>query len=202
MARLKNLRALVELTSSQLQGPERQKQLAALATATINQATNANRAALGIDVGRKIFVDGSENGAVQNVRPGGTVVAIFAVQEAAADFAWLTLAQLSPIKSGDYREHHALLVNGTEAGPPPVAIQVDDVITFVNLLAYSRQIEHGWSKRQAPDGVYEAASVIVRARMGNIVDVKFGYAPFAGGKTMHGSANYPYLRLSPKYRRP
>lgn len=200
MARLKNMRAMVELTTSKLMGPERQKDLAALAQATIDEAARINRSAFGHDVSSRIIVDGRDNASVSSVKAGGMVVGLFAVHEAAVDFTWLTLAQLSPIDTGQYRGHHMLLVNGSEAGPPPVKIGVDDVVTFVNLEPYSRLIERGWSKRQAPDGVYEAASAIVRARFGNIVTVKFGYGAFFGASA-GGNSTYPYLQLSPSYRR-
>lgn len=205
MARLKSFRAAVSLMNERLTGEPRRQELVRLANETIGQATAANRAALGQDVTRRIVVDGRAGAPVESVKAGGVVVALFAVHQAAIDFTWYTLATLSPVdRSADandivYRDNHRLLVNGREAELPrpgaSVPIEPDDEIVFVNLLPYARRIERGWSRTQAPDGVYESASEIVRARFGNIVDVRFTYGEFAGFK-----GRFPLIRLTPKRR--
>lgn len=202
MARISFRQASVQM-QSRLTGEARRKELAALAREAVDSATALNRAAIGHDVGRKIIVDGHEGASVESVKLGGTVVAIFAVHEAVVDFAWETLARLSPVDMRPdrddivYRDRHLLLVNGVEAGPPPVTIEPDDVVTFVNLLPYARRLEKGWSKRQAPDGIFEVASTIIRARFGKLVTVKFGYGAFFGA-TASGGNRYPFIELSPK----
>src|SRR3546814_8595091 len=156
-----------------------------------------------MDVARETIVDGRKGAPVESVRIGGAVVFLFAVQQAAVDFTLETLRRLSPVDrvSPDsivYRDHHVMLLNGAESAPG-APIGPDDDVVFVNLLPYARRIEHGWSKLQAPAGVYESASEIVRARFGNIVTVKFSYGSFVGA---HDSdQRYPLIRLSPKPRR-
>ncbi|NIJ40346.1 hypothetical protein FHS78_000616 [Parvibaculum indicum] len=207
MARLKNFRAAVELTRSQLTGEARRQQLIDLSRRSIAEAEAMNRATIGYDVGKTVIVDGLRGGAIENVKPGGTVVALFAVHEAAIDFAWETIATMSPVDMRPdadnivYRKNHLLMVNGEEVGPPPVKIEVDDVVTFVNLLPYARRLEKGWSKKQAPDGIYEVASKVIRARYGNVVQVKFGYGAFLGEDPRIRDNRYPYIELSPKRSR-
>lgn len=205
MARLTFRQASVQMRS-RLTGEERRKELATLAKEAVSQVTMMNRAAIGYDVGRKIIVDGREGASIDSVKIGGTVVALFAVHEAAVDFAWETLAGLSPVDMRPdaddivFRDRHLMLVNGVEVGPPPVKIEPDDVVTFVNLLPYARRLEKGWSKKQAPDGVYEVASAIIRARFGKLVTVKFGYGSFLGATATRDN-RYPFIELSPKRSR-
>lgn len=206
MARLNFRQATIEMRS-RLTGEGRRKDLIALANVAVDAATQRNRAAIGRDVGRKIIVDGKDGAPINSVKVGGTVVALFAVQEAAVDYAWETIAALSPVDMREtadnvvYRDSHEMLVNGVAAEGPPVTIGPDDVVTFVNLLSYARRIEKGWSRKQAPDGVYEAASAIIRARFGRLVKVKFGYGAFHGGDPKDRDQRYPYIELSPRRSR-
>lgn len=205
MARLKSFRAAVDLTRSQLTGEPRRQQLIRLARAAIDEAAAFNRAAIGHDIDRVVIVDGRRGVAIDAVRPGGTVVALFDVHTAAIDFTYETLLKLSPVDESEdadsivYKDNHRLLVNGQEVGPPPVEIGVDDVVTFVNLLPYARRLERGYSD-QAPNGIYEVASAIVKARFGNIVDVRFSYGSFSGAGA-DAEQRYPMIRLSPKRAR-
>jgi hypothetical protein len=205
MARLKPREAVVRLRE-RLTGEPRRQRFIMLAREAIGEAEAINHRATGQRIGYETIVDGRRNAAIESVKPGGVVVALFAVHAAAIDFTWETLAGLSPVdqnpKTVDnivYRENHLLLVNGEER-EPPVNVEPDDIVTFVNLLPYARRIEHGYSKKQAPDGVYEVATAIVKARYGNIVDVKFGYGSFLGA-TASRDTRYPFIQLSPKRRR-
>lgn len=208
MARLRSMSAAVDLMRSRLTGEPRRQELIRVANQVIGQAAETNRRATGREIDRVIFVDGRQGAQISTVKPGGTVVALFAVHVAAVDFAWETLAQLSPIdvspRADDirYREHHLLLVNGEQqTGRPgsPVHIGADDIVTFVNLLGYARRLEQGYSQ-QAPDGIYEVASAIIKAKFGNIVTVRFGYGAFLGA-TADRQNRYPFITLSPKARR-
>jgi hypothetical protein len=205
MARLKPREAVVHLRE-QLTGEARRRRLVALSYEVIAKAEAINRAAIGHDVGYETIVDGRPGAPIDAVKPGGVVAALFAVHAAAIDFTWETLARLSPLDQNPktidnivYRDNHLLLVNGEER-EAPVSVEPDDVVTFVNLLPYARRIEQGYSKKQAPDGVYEAAAAIVKARFGNIVDVRFGYGSFLGA-TASRDTRYPFISLSPKRRR-
>jgi len=205
MVRLKPREAVVHLRE-QLTGEARRRRLVALSYEVIAEAAALNRAAIGHDVGYETIVDGRPGAPIDAVKPGGVVVALFAVHAAAIDFTWETLAGLSPVDENPktidnivYRDRHLLLVNGEER-EPPVSVEPDDVVTFVNLLPYARRIEQGHSKKQAPDGVYEVGAAIVKARFGNIVNVRFGYGSFLGA-TASRDTRYPFIELSPKRRR-
>lgn len=204
MARLKPREAVVHLRE-QLTGEPRRRRLVALAYEAISEVEAINRAAIGHDVGYEVIVDGRPDAPIESVKPGGVVVALFAVHAAAIDFTWETLARLSPVDQSPnadnivYRDNHLLLVNGEER-EPPVSVEPDDIVTFVNLLPYARRIEQGHSKKQAPDGVYEVATAIVKARFGNVVNVRFGYGSFLGA-TASRDTRYPFIELSPKRRR-
>lgn len=205
MVRLKPREAVAQLRE-RLTGEPRRRRLIELANDAIAEASLINNRATGQIVEYDVYVDGRQGGSIAQVKPGGNIVALFAVQAAAIDFTWETLAGLSPVdqnpKTHDeivYRDHHLLLINGEEF-EPPVQVGADDVITFVNLLPYARKIEKGWSKKQAPDGVYEAASAIVKAKYGNIVTVRFGYGSFLGATATRNN-RYPFISLSPKRRR-
>ena len=215
MARLSAFRAQLDLAKSNLMGEARRRALIATAKQAFAEADAVNRSALGREVDSVVIVDGRRGAAIESVKAGGTVTKLYAVHQAAIDFTWETLLRLSPIDTSPnadnivYKDNHSLLVNGTEV-EPGYEIQVDDVVTFVNLLPYARSIEHGHSKGQAPNGVYEVTSEIVRARFGNIVTVAFSYQYFAGreaGRHIPTEAgarramSYPCITLSPKRRR-
>ena len=205
MTRLKPREAVFHLRE-QLTGEPRRQRLIAFANERIAEASAINDRATGQSVKYSTIVDGNAGQQISQVRSGGTIVAIFAVHAAAIDFTWATLARLSPVDQNSktvdnvvYRDNHLLLVNGDEK-EAPVDILPEDVVTFVNLLPYARSIEQGSSKRQAPDGVYEVATAIIKAKVGNIVTVRFGYGSFTGAKA-DSNARYPFIELSPKRHR-
>lgn len=208
MARLQSFRAQVDLAKSRLTGEYRRQALIKAAKEAHAEAAAINVRALGHPVESVTIVDGRRGAPMESVKAGGVVVHLFAVHQAAIEFTAETLSRLSPWDTGLYENSHLLLVNGEEV-EWGAAIGVDDVVTFVNLLPYARRLEQGWSD-QAPDGVYEVASEIVRARFGNIVTVRFSYGYFAGmaaGKNrgtkaaINRASSYPMIQLSPKGRR-
>jgi hypothetical protein len=190
--RLRAFTAQLELAKKNIVGEARRRALAELAREAKAEAEQINRAALGRDVESKTFVDGREGAPLESVKPYGTIVHLFAVHVAAVDFAYETILSLSPIYTGRYKDSHILMVNGVETAGP-VTPGVDDEIALVNTQPYARRLEHGWSKRQAPDGIYEVAFPIVRRRFGGIVRVDFTYMDLVGH---HGRA--PALIFRPK----
>lgn len=208
MARLQSFRAQVDLAKTSLTGEFRRKALIQAAREAHAEAAAINRRAIGRDVESVTIVDGRRDAPVEGVKAGGTVVHLFAVHKAAIDFAAETLSRLSPWDTGLYENSHIMLINGEEVDWTS-DVGVDDVVTMVNLLPYARKLEQGWSD-QAPDGIYEVTSEIVRARFGNIVTVRFSYGYFVGREagpyrpTEAGAkraASYPMIELSPKGRR-
>ncbi|OYD80941.1 hypothetical protein [Azospirillum brasilense] len=205
MARLQSFRAQVDLAKSRLLGEPRRQMLVQAAHEAHAEAAAINARALGHPVDSVTIVDGRRGAPVESVKAGGVVVHLFAVHQAAVEFTADTLARHSPIDTGTYADSHRLLINGEQVEWGGI-FGVDDVVTFVNLLPYSRRLEQGWSD-QAPDGIYEVTSEIVRARFGNIVNVRFGYRHFVGHETgKHRSteagkqraSSYPFIELSPK----
>lgn len=173
----------VDIAKAQLTGEARRQLLVATAIEARDDALAGNTRILGHAPAVSQVVDGSPGAALQSVKPGGTIVFLFAVGapllEQAVDFAFETLARLSPVKTGTYRRSHRLLVNGVErmAGAGgAVRLQDKDLVTLVNLLPYARKIER-W---EAPNGVYEAAAAVLRSRFGGVVDVNFTYRSFPG----------------------
>lgn len=208
MARLQSFRAQVDLAKSRLTGEYRRQALIQAAREAHAEASAINARALGHPVESVTIVDGRRGAPVESVKAGGVVVHLFAVHQAAIEFAFETLVSLSPVDTGHYEESHIMLVNGEER-EPTAPVGVDDVVTLVNLVPYARRLEKGWSD-QAPNGIYEVASEIIRARFGNIVNVRFSYGFFAGmaaGKhrgtqaAVNRASSYPMIQLSPKGRR-
>lgn len=204
MARLRPAEAALQLRS-RFTGEERRQELIRFARQAIQEVNQHNAAIVGAPLGYETVVDGRRDTPVEAVQAGGTVVVLWALHLGAVDFTYETLLRLSPRRTGRYERHHVMLVNGEQMGPPPVPIDPMDEVIFVNLAPYARRIEQGWSS-QAPDGVYEAATAIVRARYGNLVDVVFGYRRFTGvglsgeqGRK-HGDDALPSILLRPKRR--
>jgi hypothetical protein len=206
--RLTAFHAAIDLAKSRVSGPARQQLLIDLAEQWRDKAAAINRRAVGHDVRCTTLVDGREGVPLSAVRANGIVVHLFAVHEAAVDFTFQELLRLSPVDESKrkddivFKDNHLLLVN-RRAVEPPLVLQPDDEVTFVNLLPYARMLERGHSK-QAPNGVYETVSRIVRGKYGGIVDVVFTYLPMIDGVVVPGKAGhdpdirYPSITLIPK----
>ena len=170
----------VDLVIDEFLSPEARRETFVMAARDLlRESLDLNRAGLGFEPEFEQVVDGSAGRALESVRiPNGVVVFRFAIQAAAVDFISESLQRLSPFASGDYQDSHVLLVNGSQVSPP-VEIDVDDVISFTNLLPYARKIEQGLSS-QAPDGVYEVVAAMARRRFRSFLDVKFSYVNYLG----------------------
>jgi multisubunit Na+/H+ antiporter MnhF subunit len=110
---------------------------------------------------------------------------------AVAGFALQTLRSLSPVGSGDdphiglYRDSHLLFLNGHVVADVS-NWKPGDQVAIANPVPYSRLIEIGILKMRVPgsDHVYQRAEIIVRARYGTMVDVKFAYMPVRFANTI------------------
>lgn len=203
MARLSAFQAVVDVRS-RFTGEGRRRLHVELAEAAIADADARNEAAVGEPLEHIVIVDGREGAALNSVREGGIIAAVWPFHLPVIDFAWATLAALSPYRTGRYQAGHIMLVDGVEHIPGDPVSPTAEVI-FVNLLPYARRIEHGWSA-QAPNGVYEAAMQIVRARFGNIADIRFRYTRIAAAgisadqSRRHGDDALPSIVIRPKRR--
>lgn len=139
---------------------------------SLKQAEEANRQVSGQVPPSESFVNGARSDNFAAVEPGKSIVTRF---ELISDvFVWIDeqLIIHSPVLTEAYARSHTFYADGTEADParPPEA----DEYVFLSALPYARKIERGQSK-QAPDGVYEAVSVLARRRFGNVASISFGY---------------------------
>mgnify|MGYP003385971723 CR=1 FL=1 len=133
------------------------------------------------------IVDGREGNREEAVKLGGQIVYLFDIGtptlNQAVDATYQLLLELSPVRTGKYRQAHLFLVNGIErdAGQEgaPVVFKPDDVVSFTNLLPYARRIDRGWSE-QAPNGVYESAYTTIRRQFGGTLNVRFAYDSYPG----------------------
>lgn len=177
----------IDIAKSQLLGPARRQLMVATAIAARDQALATDTAILGKAPVVTQIVDGREGAALESVKPGGTIVFLFAVGSPllvqAFDLAIETAMRLSPVLTGRFRDSFRLLVNGAQrdAAAEGAVIQFapGDEISITNLQPYSRKLEKGASQ-QAPNGVFEATAAVVRARFGGVVNVGFSYQQYAG----------------------
>lgn len=120
-----------------------------------------------------------------------------------AQFALETLFDKSPVLTGDYRNAHTLFLDGV-AVHNLQGWRPGSVVVISNFLPYSRKVEIGKMKMRVPgtDHVYQQAEQIVRARFGNLANVRFTYTGIIGGAVAKGKAGgksinrYPALVIS------
>lgn len=176
----------------------RSYRLAEFAREEIGKADDINRAALGRRPRKRIFVDTAETDRLEQVRPDGTITAVWSLFEEVIQGIGDMLRAASPVGTrkkedrpghpGLYRASHVLLADGDaiewEPGEP---LPAADEYAFVSSVPYARKIERGLS-RQAPDGVYQTVATAAAARFGNIGRITFGYrSPLFGD--IHGWAS-------------
>ena len=130
---------------------------AEFARAAEQDATAANKAALGYVPLHRTLVDGSE-GSEDNVRPDGIIVYEFALLDDL--FAWIDQALIahSPVKYGRYDRSNVLFADGVAVDPLGDVQQASEYF-FANTQPYARKIEAGESP-QYPHGVYEATAAL------------------------------------------
>jgi hypothetical protein len=202
MARQTAFSRQVALFNEQLVGEPRRQALIALAKSTLAEVSAQNEAVLGHAIEHETIVDGRPGATEEQVKAsGGVIVYLFEVGavslENAVDEAFRILAQLSPVRSGKYQRSFRLFVNGQERDfateGSEIALKPTDEIQITNLQPYARKIERGWSA-QAPNGVVEAAVTSIRARYGNVLNVRFAYDRYPGfeiGTGRDGSGLHP-----------
>lgn len=227
MARLTAFSRQVQLFNDQLQGEFRRQALVTLAKTSLAEAEAHNAAILGRKPAHTTIVDGRQNAAEATVKPGGTIVYLFEVGaaslEGAIDQAFRLLIQQAPYRSKrsganpatHYRDVFLLFQNGDRRDFADLGRAVTfapaDEIWITNLQPYSRKLERGWSD-QAPNGIFEVVTAVLRAKYGSVLNVKFSYRQFSGfglGRTLRGgtpktrsevrrSESYPTIVLTVK----
>jgi hypothetical protein len=168
-----------------LKGQDASELLAEFAAAEIEDAKATNAGVLGRVPPYKVFVDGKQGAPLQSVRPDGVIVADF--QLVSDVLIWISqqLAMFSPVKTGTYKRSHVLFADGVEADPTAVVPAAAEYV-FMNSVPYARKVERG-SSSQAPNGVYEAVSVLARQRFKNLARITYGFRTAMSGSLIRGS---------------
>lgn len=209
----------VEVFKNQLTGEARKQFVIAAAVQARDEAMAQNEQALGRKPAVQTIVDGSPGAPLDALKPGGTIVFLFAVGEVtlqnAVDEAFEILARISPRLTGRYARSHKLLVNGVERDAATdgqaIVLTAKDEVTLVNLQPYARKLEKGLSEF-APNGIYEVATAALKSRYGSLLNIRFGYDQFPGfgaGSSRSGgrpsrkadirrSEMFPSIRMSVK----
>lgn len=174
-------------------------QSAAFATVArdmIGEADEANRLILGRVPPRKTYVDGAQSTALENVRPGGVIVAEW---ELIADvLLWIAsdLIEHSPVgrtEAGDphpglYKRSHTLFADATEVPLGGEIPQAQEYV-FMNLVEYARVIEQGKASRVGLQ-VYEQSAKRAASRFSNIAKIQFTYRGIVGGQQIQGGGTF------------
>lgn len=157
-------------------------------------------------------VDGVAGAALDQVKAAGIIRFDFSVLREVVVAAEEALFRLSPWASKTarrhnwphYRDTHLLFVDGVETREVPERIPPASEIIFINALPYSRRIELGWSRTQAPDGVYDVAERELRRRWGRIARIDSTFRGISGASLIPGRAGnrsadrYPALVIRAK----
>lgn len=171
-------RDLVLLLGDDLTPEGRSHSLAQFAREALADAEAQNRQALGRVPEHETIVDGRRGAILETVRPDGTIVFEFELLEEVFEWIEAMLILHSPVKTGQYARSHLFFADNEQADPsraPPAR-----EYAFVNTQPYARKIERGQSS-QAPDGVFEAVSILASRRFGNLSRIRFGYRSLPAG---------------------
>lgn len=158
---------------------ERGRRLAGYARQALAEAQEINRRATGVVPPHETYVDGSLGAPLESVKPDGVIVFEFDLLNDLFEWIGEMLVKHSPVLTGRYQDSHAFYADGVEIAPGAEVPPAEEYV-FLSLQPYARKIERGQSK-QAPDGVYEAVTVLARRRFGNVASIRFTYrSPLLG----------------------
>lgn len=131
------------------------------------------------------WVDGNDGVAEETATATSTIVYEYNRFNEVAEFAQQYLAEISPEKTGKFKESWQILYNGnpvdtiTQFGP-------GDVILIANDQPYSRKIVSGHMKLSVPHNLTELAKREVNSRFGNTVLATDTFIPLSGGYVLKG----------------
>lgn len=148
-------------------------------------------------------VDGREGAPEETVKPGGVIVYDYSRLDYVVAFALKTLFDLSPFKSGLYRDSHTLMHKGEiVSGNKLIDWKPGDDVSIVNFTDYARVIEVGGMKMRVPgtDHVYMHAQQVIAYEHGDKATVSFTYRNIEGGRIVgrrakRGLNRYPALTI-------
>ncbi|MCV9960388.1 hypothetical protein OIU34_00615 [Pararhizobium sp. BT-229] len=131
------------------------------------------------------IVDGKTGAPEEAVKATGRIIYHYSRIEEVVEFSLVTLQDISPVLSGDYRKAHHVFLNGHPAADLS-EYQAGDDLMITNLLPYARKIEVGkMTMRVAGTSkVYQQARRIVMNRFGNSASVEFTFRAVIGGQVV------------------
>lgn len=141
------------------------------------------------------IVDGRVGAPVESVSDFGLIVWKYPRLVEVARFALQVLRELSPVKSGLYRESHTLFIDGMPARDAS-DWEPGQELSITNTVPYSRKIELGAMTMRVPgsDRVYARARRLIDAEYGSAVAVEFTYRGFVGGASIDPLKTGPTVR--------
>ncbi len=173
-----SFKALVDQT---LSPKARNDTVAGFARRQIAAADEINRRALGAVPPKTVTVNGRENADLINIIPPdkGTIVAEYRLVNDVLAWIMQALRDRSPYLSGDYKNGHKLLADGSECDPdnPPLASSY----TFVNIVPYARRLEVGKTESgrdflvNPPNMIYARTYKDAKERFGNVAKITTGF---------------------------
>jgi len=150
--------------------------LAEIAHDDIEDAKRLNAQAIGRAPKITISVDGKEGAPLESVKPGGEIIADFAVESQVLLWIYQNLVRASPIGpdvGGHYYQQHLLYADGQQVDPGGTIPEAEEYI-FVNVMPYAGKIERG-SSPKSPNGVYQVVAVLAQRQFRDVATVIFGY---------------------------
>lgn len=165
------------------------------ARAQIDEADNVNRTVLGRIPHRTIAIDGTMDASLTQAKASSVIVVEYDLLVDVLVWIGEQLRQNSPVKTGRYRDSHALFADGAEIAIGQMVPAAEEYV-FINTVPYSRKIELGLSS-QAPDGVYQAVASLARRRFGNVAKIDFSYRTALGGSIIGGHAGNKSSQRNP-----
>jgi hypothetical protein len=137
-----------------------------------------NEMALGHPAAHSTFVDGREGAAEETVNPdNGRIYYEWQLFSEVVDWIWYQIHLHSPIRKGGYRRSHMLFADGEQMVEPDPTREAYEWL-IMSSVPYARKIERGESS-MAPEGVYEAVSLLARQRFSNVASIQFTFRSFA-----------------------
>lgn len=121
-------------------------------------------------------VDGVRDASEDLVRSDGIIVYHYSRLEPIIDYALQCLRELSPVKTGAYRDSHVWVIANQQVADASSA-EAGQPVFLLSPLIYSRKIEIGKMKMRVPgtDRVYDQAVIKVRRRFGNQAWIDLAY---------------------------
>lgn len=171
----------IDLIVGEVLAPKAQRvAVANYALSELSIADAINLAIVGRAVAHRTFVNRNQSNNLEAVNPSGGEIT-FEFQLTSEVLSWIarTLADQSPVVSGDYRRGHILLADGAQADPDNAPTAT--VYKFMNTVPYARKIEVGITKSgrsfviQVKPRIYERTFNDAKARFGNIVSLSYGF---------------------------